>query len=136
MTVATHSSSRSHAPNMEAFLSLGFRPLYISGCAWALLSVAIWVFAPSLISAPFNGLSWHAHEMLWAFIATIGVGFLLTASATWTKHNPLKGRALATITIFWCIARLGYLWGDDVAFWIAATSETAFFVISALCLMR
>lgn len=136
MTVATHSSARAHAPNMEAFLSLGFRPLYITGCAWALLSVAIWIFAPTLISAPFNGLSWHAHEMLWAFIATIAVGFLLTASATWTKTNPLKGGGLAAIVILWGIARIGYLWGGNTAFWIAAASETAFFIVSAICLMR
>lgn len=136
MTAATHSPSRAHAPNMDAFLSLGFRPLYITGCAWALLSVAVWIFAPGLVSAPFNGLSWHAHEMLWAFIATIAVGFLLTASATWTKINPLKGPGLAAIVVLWCIARGGYLWGGNTAFWIAAISETAFFAISALCLMR
>lgn len=126
----------SNSPNMQAFLSLGFRPLYIAGCAWALLSVAIWIFMPALIRQPFNGLSWHAHEMLWAFIATIAVGFLLTASATWTKVNPLKGAGLALITALWGVARAGYLWGGDTAFWIGAISETTFFVISSICLMR
>lgn len=125
-----------NSPNLEAFLSLGFRPLYIAGCIWALFSVAVWIFVPTLINGPFNGLSWHAHEMLWAFIATIAVGFLLTASATWTKTNPLKGTGLAFVTAFWVVARLGYLGGGQAAFWIAAISETAFFVISAICLMR
>lgn len=129
-------TARSNSPDIQAFFSLGFRPLYIAGCAWALLSVAAWVFAPALIRAPFNGLSWHAHEMLWAFIATIAVGFLLTASATWTKANPLKGVGLAVVTALWCIARAGYLWGGATAFWIAAISETAFFAISGICLMR
>lgn len=123
-------------PDMRAFLSLGFRPLYITGCAWALLSVAVWIFMPSLISAPFTGLTWHAHEMLWAFIATIAIGFLLTASATWTKTNPLKGTGLGILTFLWCIARIGYMLGGTVAFWVAAVSETAFFAISAICLMR
>lgn len=136
MTVATHSSSRAGAPNMEAFLSIGFRPFYIAGCAWALISVAVWIFAPSLVNAPFNGLSWHAHEMLWAFIATIAVGFLLTASATWTKTPPLKGAGLAAITALWCVARIGYFWGGTSAFWIAAASETAFFILTAIWLMR
>ena len=123
-------------PNMQAFLSLGFRPLYIAGCAWALLSVAVWIFMPTLIRDPFNGLSWHAHEMLWGFIATIAVGFLLTAAATWTKTNPLKGSGLAAVTALWCIARVGYLWGGPIAFWIGAVSETAFFVVSGIFLMR
>lgn len=123
-------------PSLHDFLSLGFRPLYIAGCAWALLSIAVWIFMPGLIKAPFSGLSWHAHEMLWAFIATIAVGFLLTASATWTKTNPLKGASLGLITLLWCIARISYLWGGDTAFWLGAISETAFFLISGISLMR
>ena len=124
------------APNLQDFLSLGFRPLYIAGCTWALVSVAVWIFMPGLIKAPFTGLSWHAHEMLWAFIVTIAVGFLLTASATWTKTNPLKGAGLGAITLLWCVARAAYLWGGDTAFWLGAISETAFFAISAISLMR
>lgn len=132
---AVSSSSVSRTPDMNAFLSLGFRPLYIAGCAWALVSVALWVFTPNVIRAPFNGLSWHAHEMLWAFIATIAVGFLLTASATWTRFNPLKGAGLGAVVALWAIARAGYLIGGDIAFWIAAISETAFFGVSGVCLM-
>lgn len=129
-------TSSSNAPNLQDFLALGFRPMYIAGCASALISVAIWIFMPGLIKAPFTGLSWHAHEMLWAFIATIAVGFLLTASATWTKTNPLKGTGLAVITLLWCVARIGYLWGGHTAFWLGAVSETAFFLISGISLMR
>src|SRR5690606_36249876 len=81
----------SSGPQLKAFLELGFRPLYIAGCAWALLSVALWVYAPQWLSAPLGGVAWHAHEMLWGFVATIAVGFLLTASATWTGINPLQG---------------------------------------------
>lgn len=125
-----------NAPNLHDFLSLGFRPLYIAGCTWALISIAVWIFIPGLIKAPFTGLSWHAHEMLWGFIVTIAVGFLLTASATWTKTNPLKGAGLGALTLLWCIARVGYLWGGTTAFWLAAISETAFFAISAISLMR
>ncbi|HLU15753.1 MAG TPA: NnrS family protein [Burkholderiaceae bacterium] len=124
------------SPDLKAFLSLGFRPLYIAGSAWALISVAIWIFWPALIPTPFNGLSWHAHEMLWGFIATIAVGFLLTASATWTKHNPLKGSGLALVTLLWALARIGYITGGTTLFWLAAAAETAFFAISAVCLMR
>lgn len=123
-------------PDMDAFLSLGFRPLYIAGCAWALISIAIWIFAPGWTSAPLSGVVWHAHEMLWGFIATIAVAFLLTASATWTGFNPLKGRWLALISVLWVVARAGYLIGGDIATHIACGSELAFFVVSAICLMR
>src|SRR5690606_2493688 len=102
----------------------------------ALISIAIWIFAPGWTSAPLAGVVWHAHEMLWGFIATIAVAFLLTASATWTGFNPLKGRWLALISVLWIVARGGYLVGGDVATHIACASELAFFVVSAFCLMR
>jgi len=123
-------------PQLQAFLELGFRPLYIAGCTWALLSVAIWVYAPQWLSSPLGGVAWHAHEMLWAFVATIAVGFLLTASATWTGINPLKGLPLALACLLWLVSRAGYLAGGATAFYIAAVAETAFFLISAVALMR
>ena len=80
---------------------MGFRPLYLAGSAWALISVLLWVHAPSLLRGELNGLAWHAHEMLWGFVATIAVGFLLTAGANWTGRNPLRGNALAALCLVW-----------------------------------
>ncbi|NYT76349.1 NnrS family protein [Alcaligenaceae bacterium] len=123
-------------PDLTTFLSLGFRPLYIAGVVWALVSIAIWIFAPQLIPAPMWGVAWHAHEMLWGFIVTIALGFLLTASATWTGFNPLKGAPLGLVCILWLIARIAYLTGGDTAFTVGVISESAFFLISALSLLR
>ncbi len=124
------------APDLQAFLSLGFRPLYIAGCAWALIAIALWIFAPQWLGQPLGGVAWHAHEMLWGFIATIAVGFLLTASATWTGFNPLKGAGLAGLCVLWVVARLGLLFGGETGFHIACASVAAFFLISAVCLLR
>lgn len=123
-------------PDLSVFLSLGFRPLYICGCAWALISAAIWIFAPALIPAPFFAVAWHAHEMLWGFIATIAVGFLLTASATWTGFNPMKGGPLAVIALAWLAARMAYLAGGETAFLAGLAFESIFFGYSALKLMQ
>jgi len=124
------------APDLSVFLSLGFRPLYICGCAWALASVAIWIFTPALVPAPFFAVAWHAHEMLWGFIATIAVGFLLTASATWTGFNPMQGAPLAIITAAWAGARVAYLIGGTPAFIVGVVLESIFFGYSALKLMQ
>lgn len=124
------------APDLSVFLSLGFRPLYICGCAWALISAAIWIFVPGLVPAPFFAVAWHAHEMLWGFIATIAVGFLLTASATWTGFNPMKGKALAFIVLTWLAARAAYLTGGDTAFIAGLAFESVFFGYSAFRLMQ
>lgn len=136
MANSLHIQDGKAGPDMTAFLSLGFRPLYIAGCAWALVSIALWIFFPQLIGQPLAAVAWHAHEMLWGFIATIAVGFLLTASATWTGFNPLKGRGLVLVCLLWIVARIGYLVDGQVAFYIAAIAESGFFGISAVCLMR
>ena len=125
-----------HRPDMKACLSLGFRPLYIAGAGWALISIALWIFAPQLLGQPLAAVAWHAHEMLWGFIATIAVAFLLTASATWTGFNPLKGTPLGLVCLLWVIARAGYLFGGTTGFWIAGIAESAFFAISAISLMN
>ena len=123
-------------PQWAAFLELGFRPLYLAGCFWAAVSVALWVFAPELLRGKLAGVIWHAHEMLWGFIATIAVGFLLTAGSNWTGTNPLKGRALGALSLLWVSARVGYLVPGNMAFALAASCEVLYFAVSALALGR
>jgi uncharacterized protein involved in response to NO len=124
------------APQWRAFLDLGFRPLYMGGCAWAAIAVAVWIFAPQWLAGPLGGVAWHAHEMLWGFVATIAVGFLLTAGATWTGINPLHGRALGALALLWLVARAGFLLPGMGAFVVAATCEAAFFAVAAAALGR
>ena len=119
------------APSMRAFLELAFRPLYLAGVAWALVAIAIWIYAPQTLTGPLQGIAWHAHEMLWGFIATIAVGFLMTAGSNWTGINPLQGRALAVASVLWLVARVGYLAGSPLAFWIAVAAELGFFLLAA-----
>ncbi len=122
--------------SLHAFLSLGFRPLYIAGAAWAAISIAIWIFAPQMLRGTMGGVWWHAHEMLWGFVATIAVGFLTTASATWTGTNPVKGAPLGGLALCWLVARIAYLLEGSAAFWIGALADTLFYVIAAAALWR
>ena len=124
------------APNLSAFLELGFRPLYMAGTFWALVAIALWIYAPQLLTGTLNGIAWHAHEMLWGFIATIAVGFLMTAGSNWTGINPLQGRALAVACGLWVVARVGYLMPGDVAFWTAMAAELAFFLLASAAMLR
>jgi uncharacterized protein involved in response to NO len=124
------------SPQWQAFLEFGFRPLYLAGCFCAAVSIALWIYAPQLLTGPLAGVSWHAHEMLWGFIATIAVGFLLTAGSNWTGTNPIQGRALAGLCLLWLLARAGFLSGGAAGFWLAAGCELAFFAWAALALGR
>lgn len=89
---------------------------------------------PGLLIGPLNGIAWHAHEMLWGFIATIAVGFLMTAGTNWTGINPMKGLTLALACTLWLLARVGYLVQAESAFWIAVVAELAFFLASGAML--
>lgn len=129
-------SPRRARPQWRAFTEMGFRPLYLAGCFWALLSVLLWVHAPARLTGVLNGMAWHAHEMLWGFVATIAVGFLLTAGANWTGKNPLRGNALAALCLLWIVARAGYLVPGRPAFAAAAAAELLFFVWAAGALGR
>jgi uncharacterized protein involved in response to NO len=123
-------------PDLQAFLSLGFRPLYLAGAAWAIVAIALWIFAPQWLRPPLTGVAWHAHEMLWGFIATIAVGFLMTAGANWTGLNPLHGTPLALAGALWAVSRIGFLVGGDAAFLVAAAAELAFFLLAAAAMAR
>lgn len=125
-----------HRANLHAFFSLGFRPLYLAACAWALVSIILWIFWPGAIPSSFPAVAWHAHEMLWGFIATVAVGFLLTASATWTGFNPLKGMPLALVCSFWLAARAAFLIDSQTAYAVGFAAEMAFFLGSAFALAR
>lgn len=124
------------APSLQAFLELAFRPLYLAGTGWALVAIALWIYAPGLLTGPLGGIAWHAHEMLWGFIATIALAFLMTAGASWTGITPMTGRFLAVVCALWVCARVGFLLPWEAAFWVAMAAELAFFLSGAVAMMR
>lgn len=124
------------APSLHALLELGFRPLYIVGTLWALLSVLLWVHGPEWLHGVLTGSYWHAHEMLWGFVATIAVGFLFTAGASWTGITPIRGGALALFCLVWLAVRVGYLLPGPTAFAGAAIAEFLLFVWAAIAMGR
>ncbi|MEN9436241.1 MAG: hypothetical protein RIR09_896 [Pseudomonadota bacterium] len=124
------------APSMKVFLELAFRPLYLAGVGWALVAIVLWIFTPSFLNAPLGGVAWHAHEMLWGFIATIALAFLMTAGANWTGINPMTGKVLALACVLWVVARIGFLLPWDAAFWVAMAAELAFFLLGSGAMLR
>lgn len=124
------------APSLQAFLEMGFRPLYLAGTGWALVAVALWIFAPQWLQAPLAGVAWHAHEMMWAFVATIAVGFLMTAGANWTGVNPTPPAVLLAACALWLLARIGLLVPSQALFWLGFGAEAAFFLLAAAAMAR
>lgn len=118
-------------PSLTAFLELGFRPLYLAGTGWALIAIALWVFAPQWLHGQLAGVAWHAHEMMWGFVATIAVGFLMTAGANWTGVNPMPRSLLLFACLLWLVARLGLMGHSMVMFWLGFAANACFFLMAA-----
>lgn len=87
----------------------GFRPCFLTASGAAVVLVPVWVliwgFGRSLLSA-WPPTLWHAHEMLFGFVAAAMAGFLLTAVPSWTGQRGFAGRPLVLLVGLWLAARL------------------------------
>ncbi|GHT81687.1 hypothetical protein AGMMS49543_04790 [Betaproteobacteria bacterium] len=116
---------------------LGFRPFFLAGAVFAILSVALWIAAclgalpPALFTwNPLGGwLGWHQHEMPFGVATAIVAGFLLTVVQNWTGQPGLHGKPLIILVSLWCAARLCWLTGLPWAF--AAATGLAFLLFLA-----
>lgn len=87
----------------------GFRSSFLLAGIAALLLVPLWAW--SFITGTARGSSWppmlwHAHEMLFGFIASAMAGFLLTAVPSWTGQKGFSGRPLIVLASIWLAARV------------------------------
>jgi len=92
------------------FLGRGFRPFFLVGALYSVVSLLIWggffagyVTPPSFMIDP---VSWHAHEMIYGFTMAIVAGFLLTAVANWTGGAPVRQIHLAVLCALWLAGRV------------------------------
>jgi uncharacterized protein involved in response to NO len=92
-----------------AVFAYGFRPHFLLAGIAALLLVPAWalnfVFGVSP-SSDWPPTLWHAHEMLFGFVASAVAGFLLTAVPSWTGQKGFAGRPLMLLTALWVAARV------------------------------
>ena len=91
-----------------AILSYGFRPFFLVGAVWAVLSMALWLAMLSGgldLPTAFDPITWHAHEAMFGFLGAIYAGFLLTAVPSWTGRPPLTGWALLALAALWLLGR-------------------------------
>ncbi len=95
--------------NAAPVLALGFRPFFLAAGLAAILSVAVWLAILSgLWPQPGHlaGTAWHAHEMLFGYLAAVIAGFLLTAVRNWTGMPTATGARLAALVGLWLAGRL------------------------------
>ena len=88
------------AARKSQFLDFGFRPFFLLGGLYAVLSIVAWLLTYQGVLELGGALPatyWHGHEMLFGFVMAAVAGFLLTAVPVWTESEPASGTGLAIL---------------------------------------
>lgn len=141
---AADTSSGSHAVPIDGInepreshtgppiLRQGFRPFFLAASLWAAASIALWLplFEGRIgLSSEFDPLTWHAHEMIFGFVAAAVAGFLLTAIPNWTGRLPLRGLPLFGLFAVWLAGRIAVAVSAEVGAVPAAAIDLAFLLL-------
>ena len=120
-------------------LSVGFRPFFLFGAAWAAVAIPLWLllFATGAgVPTALPPVIWHVHEMVYGYGAAVVAGFLLTAIPNWTGRMPLQGGPLAGLVLLWLAGRIAVLGSAIIGSTAAAVLDLAFPTIFAGVIAR
>lgn len=115
----------------------GFRPFFLAAGWYALIALGAWLFLYRAGAAPFGSLPaflWHAHEMLFGFVAAAIAGFMLTAVPSWTGSRGYAGRPLILLVCLWLAGRAAMAAAGVLPFRLVAVAELAFLPALAITL--
>lgn len=115
-----------------ALFSYGFRPFFLFGAFYAGVVLLLWlpVFEGYLtLPTSLGPIDWHAHEMLYGYIAAIVTGFLLTAIPNWTGRLPLNGLPLIGLFALWVAGRIAVACSQIIGWLPAALVDLAFLLV-------
>ncbi len=122
-----------------ALFSYGFRPFFLFGAVWAALSVPLWIYAYANGLGIIGGMpaqEWHAHEMIYGYLAAVIAGFLLTAVPNWTGRLPVLGGRLMFLFAVWGAGRIAMLARGHIGPVAAAFVDCLFLVVLAAMMWR
>jgi uncharacterized protein involved in response to NO len=116
-----------------------FRPFFLFGSLYGAVAIGVWtaMWRGSLpFPAGFPPTWWHAHEMLFGFVAAAVAGFLLTAAPVWTGRPAPSGRPLAGLAALWLLGRIAMGAAGVLPAPLVAAIEGTFLPVVAVVLAR
>ena len=124
-----------------SFHHLGFRPFFLLGGLFAVVSVCIWFlqYHFNMLMPRINNLPvafWHAHEMIFGYGMAIIAGFLLTAVRNWTNVMTLHGWPLLVLALLWLLARMVPFSGSSHAMSMLLLFDISFNVLLCLAILH
>lgn len=130
---------RMRAYEGPAFLSYGFRPLFLLAALQAGLSILVWLpFVAGRLAVPtaFHPVDWHVHEMLFGYQAAAIGGFLLTAIPNWTGRLPVQGTPLLVLVVAWFAGRIAVVGSAWIGWQLAMAIDASFLILLAAAATR
>lgn len=122
-----------------ALFAYGFRPHFLLAGLAALLLIPAWALNVSYgvsLSSDWPPTLWHAHEMLFGFVASAVAGFLLTAVPSWTGQKGFAGAPLVGLSALWLAARIMIASSANWPRVLTAVVDLAFFPALAALIAR
>jgi uncharacterized protein involved in response to NO len=121
-------------------LDLPFRSYFLLAVVCSMVALGIWTayfngyftFAENGISA----LTWHTHEMIFGFGATVAVGFILTAAQTWTGQPSIKGISVLVFVGVWLLVRAALLVNSSSSIILAIALQSFWWLGSIIVFTR
>jgi len=110
-------------------LAYGFRIFFLLGALSAVALMLSWISVYAFgftFANHFNLIQWHAHEMLFGFVAAIMAGFLLTAPGNWTGRPMPKGLALGGLATLWLAGRIVSFFPAALPAWLIILVDILF----------
>lgn len=111
-----------------------FRPFFLFGSLFGIVAIALWLSFLNgyLVFSPYdNPVFWHAHEMIFGFVAAFIVGFLLTAVQNWTGLRAVHGTPLILLFSQWLLARILLATNFGLPLWLIVLVDVSFFITAA-----
>ncbi len=113
----------------------GFRPFFLCAGLYAVVAIVIWILALHGINSLGSTHIWHAHEMLFGFVAAAIAGFLLTAIPSWTGRRGYAGAPLVILTLIWLAGRISFTFTGNMPPLLMAIIDLAFLPMLALTVL-
>ena len=114
---------------LPALFGYGFRPFFLAAALAAVALIPWWAGSLTLgvpLPQAWPASLWHAHEMLFGFIAAALAGFLLTAVPSWTSERGFAGWPLVILASVWLLGRFFVATAAHWPLAVYATADLAF----------
>ncbi len=139
ISAANHNPDDATSLQRFPLLACGLRPFFLLAALDALINMGVWLSVylhPGLWPSDqaITAIYWHAHEMLFGFVAAAIAGFLLTAVPNWTGRSPYQGTPLLALTGLWLAGRIAMAPWSIAPPLLASAIDLAFYPALALTL--